>query len=154
MLTYKQFLSEGMEFVSPADAYQFAYARGKGGRDPDVEKYLLANDDGYYLYVYIEKIFQNRWPKAEPILRQTASYWTNYLYLLISYHYSNWHKWNWLKTKIDGNLIAVLNFIGMTPEMQEYICINRPDLISEIEHLTHGLQKRFSHEQELSGVDL
>jgi hypothetical protein len=60
--------------------------------------------------------------------------------------------WKLLKTNIENNL-PVLNRY-MTPEMQEYICKTRPDLVGRIENLDPDLAEKYSHEKELGNIDL
>jgi hypothetical protein len=62
-------------------------------------------------------------------------------------------KWMFLKANIGLNL-DFLNRAGMTEDMQEYVCINRPDLIGEIEDLDPILKEKYKDEMNLSNVEV
>jgi hypothetical protein len=66
---------------------------------------------------------------------------------------SDENKWLLLKGSI-GNNFEILNSVGMNYEMQEYVCQNRPDLVSSIKDLDPELVKKYQHEKELGKVDL
>ena len=51
-------------------------------------------------------------------------------------------------------ILAIGSFWGITKDMQEYICQNRPDLITQIPDLHPDLKAKYYHEVELAGVDV
>ena len=64
---------------------------------------------------------------------------------------SNEDKWLILK----GDILSFLAFDRtLTPEMQEYICKTRPDLIHEIPKLHPPLKAKYQHELFLSKADI
>jgi hypothetical protein len=62
-------------------------------------------------------------------------------------------RWLLLKASIENNF-EILNKIGMTKEMQEYVCHKRPDLVVKIQELDPELVKKYKYEKELGNVDL
>lgn len=66
-------------------------------------------------------------------------------------------KW-WMLLKGRDGCELLLWIFGKTgtikPDMQEYICRHRPDLIGEIENLDPELARKYSYEVELSNTDL
>ena len=62
-------------------------------------------------------------------------------------------KWALLMANIPHNF-DFLNELGMTKEMQEYICQHRPDLAAGIKDLDPELVKKYQHEVGLGYVDL
>jgi hypothetical protein len=58
---------------------------------------------------------------------------------------------------IQGDFIhnmMILNKLGMNAEMQEYIISHRPDQITRIADLDPKVKKKFSHELNLSGIEI
>jgi hypothetical protein len=59
-----------------------------------------------------------------------------------------------MNTKININLVEIMNFAKWTREMQEYVIDKRPDLISKIEYLDPYLEKKYGNELGLSRIDV
>ena len=62
-------------------------------------------------------------------------------------------KWLLLKASPDRNL-QILNGFRLNRQMQEWICQNRPDLITKVAYLYDDLREKYKAEIELGGVDL
>lgn len=62
-------------------------------------------------------------------------------------------KWKLLKANLNRNF-EILNRIGMNKEMQEYVLVRRPDLGGQIRDLDPSLKEKYSHEEELGSLDV
>jgi hypothetical protein len=166
----------GIEIKNSEDAWFYVIHQGQ--RCPEVED-LLAKDIDYacdyaktYLkgrfikaeseivrwpsltLQYVEHVVKGRFILAEFCLKDRLPWWNAYREIIGKRKISNTQKWLWLKEDISDRLVSILNYLGMTKEMQEFICEQRPDLISLITNLHPDLKARFQHELSLSKVDL
>jgi hypothetical protein len=129
-----------------------------GGRWRELEKRLLENKDAAYadiVYEYMGYI-HTRWPEGEEaFLRNSHNVMDEFHDYLVNCRdqFTDQDKWKMLKDLSKANL-EVLNFLGMTKEIQEYILQHRPDLVGEIPNLDPELAKKYQHEKEIGNVDL
>jgi hypothetical protein len=105
---------------------------------------------------YAIDVLYGRWIEAEDVIRSNEQAWKDYLARLRgkAYKYRSKDKWDWILTKLDSNLVHVLNILQMSKVMQDYICKNRPDLIGEIQSLHPIIKEKYKNEFNLSGVEI
>ena len=122
-------------------------------RQYDLEKLVLT--EARSACTYARLVCRDRWPAAEDIVLKDPEWSREYIRFLRSQHYTPFDKWIWAKYEgVTDNLVEVLNHLRMGKEIQNYVCYHRPDLIGKIRHLDPKLKAKYSHELELSGVDL
>jgi hypothetical protein len=140
---------EMLKDETPANVFYRAFL---GGKRRCSEKEWVVLKNAFYTYWYSWAIVKDRWPEAEGILKNSI-YWRAYLDD-VKKAYEGRRKWHWLKEQVNENLIDILNYVGMDKEEQEWIILQRRDLIGRIEHLDPSLQEKYQFELELSRVDL
>jgi hypothetical protein len=112
--------------------------------------------------LYIKELLHMRWPAAEPYFQKVPSYfgdgdqyWKDYLSYLRYLNYPKEIKLQWLIIEgITDNLIEILNYLGSSRDIQEYIIQRRPDLINKLEGLRPEIEKKYAHELGLSGIEI
>lgn len=139
MLTYKQYLTESSSWKHVATG--FAVVSGVSITPGDV---YYTNDSG--------ELHRLDGPAFKDMYGVPAWYIDG---RFISRHVvlSDSVKWQMLRANIENNL-PLFNRMPIRKKMQEYICKKRPDLVGQIKNLDPGLRDKYSHEEELSGVDL
>jgi hypothetical protein len=183
MLTYKQFLSENMQYVA-SDDMEIDNVRVKKGSTYYLDsKGHLDRKDGPAL---INHLFSEwfKHGKSHRIGKPALIYvdgekWWNVngehhrldgpARESINHDFDMWYirgryitrgtiteedRWLFLKSNIQNNLEILNVWPGMNKEMQEYVIKLRPDLINKIEYLNPDLARKYQHAVELGNVDL
>lgn len=151
MVTYREYVNESSTFTTPEEAYDVAVRLNK--RVPAAEKILATNL--HLAFDYALHIAKRRFPEAEDTFKKDPMYWDLYLESLEKRFYTASQKIEWLEQEgFTENLLEVLNYLGMEPEVQEYIIQHRPDLIGKIQNLEPSVREKYQHEEELSHEDL
>jgi hypothetical protein len=152
-----------MKFANLHDALTYAFAHSK--RTPEVEKMILDfnvlgwDSDYEYsaqqAYLYAKTVIKGRWKEAEHIIKSRPIWWRHYkffLYDLLTERIFRYKKFvDMVETDDD---FEILQMIPMTKDWQEYVCQQKPHLVHKIKDLHSELAKKYSHELELSQVDL
>jgi hypothetical protein len=109
-----------------------------------------------YAYQYADCILKRRWPEGEESIYSDPYLWNRYyLVFLLQKHYKEKVKWEWLHNEgYTDTLFSILNYIGISPKMQEDIIQHRPDLIGKIDWLDDRLREKYQNELNLSGIEI
>jgi hypothetical protein len=175
VISYKSYLLEAKNPSTPRNAYKLAVGIGK--RIPSIEHIILK--DPYYSFLYARNvihgrwleaediikerpestfeyatdIIKDRWPEAEDTIKLQSYYWREYVYFLIKKGKKALRRW--LENDLNENLVKIINDMGFdNKNIQEYICIHRPDLIDKIWNLDKGLRKKYKFELNTTGIEL
>jgi hypothetical protein len=133
------------------------FAKSTGKRCCPESEEIFARD-AQMSYEYAKEVIGGRWPEAENAIKKSRD-WKWYIHGLMRKCYGHRKaedekKWSWIHSKIDENLIEILNEVGMNGRMQAYILDRRPDLIGRMKKVFPELKVKYQHELELSQVDL
>jgi hypothetical protein len=121
---------------------------------PEQEKFIRNNP--VMACGYAIDVMGGRWIEGEDTIRRDEQAWKDYLLRLRgkAYKYRVKDKWGWVLTKLDSNLIGVLNSLQMSKVMQDYICKKRPDLINQIQNLHPSLKEKYIEELNLARIEI
>ena len=141
--------------LSPDSLYEFLYLLYYRNNIFEIlanaRKILIARSvclkDPRFSYIYALNLTKGRIPKSEPIIATDSGtawlYCTNVL--------KPRQRWNYFQKYFRPEFLETWSF---TEREQEYICIHHPDLIAKIYGLNYNLKEKYSHELNLSRIEV